>query len=253
MQDHLPTISLFKPKKSCNRTVMKKELISYVSDLHEYHVTDAGPEQVVRFRISGEQMCDLRNSFFTFEMKTNAWTSMLPPTIGTAGLVSKLVIRLPHSGNQIIESIDSYHTLATCMSLCTVSPAQRDAKWHHGCITDKAKARGYLNANSGGYRLFHLNLTASGIFQNETMLPLMLLNGVQVEITLEKPTRALIYDREQEAKFGADGTGVDLGVDKDGLEYLSKNHKDETLAAADYHMQFQWPAPDGAKSGGLSL
>ena len=85
------------------------------------------------------------------------------------------------------------------------------------------------------------------------MLPLMLLNGVQVEITLEKPTRALIYDREQEAKFGADGTGVDLGVDKDGLEYLSKNHKDETLAAADYHMQFQWPAPDGAKSGGLSL
>ena len=64
MQDHLPTISLFKPKKSCNRTVMKKELISYVSDLHEYHVTDAGPEQVVRFRISGEQMCDLRNSFF---------------------------------------------------------------------------------------------------------------------------------------------------------------------------------------------
>ena len=45
------------------------------------------------------------------------------------------------------------HLGATCMSLCTVSPAQRDAKWHHGCITDKAKARGYLNANSGLVRV----------------------------------------------------------------------------------------------------
>ena len=74
---------------------------------------------------------------------------------------------------------------------------------------------------------------------------LMLLNGVQVEITLEKPTRALIYDREQEAKFGADGTGVDLGVDKDGLEYLSKNHKDETLAAVAAYYDRPLPVKPG--------
>ena len=88
LQEELPRASLYKTRSSVNKTVQKREIIKYVSDQPSYEVRDGFPMKA-RFRISGECCADMRNSYFTMQLKTNKWTAHLPPS-GVTALVKQV-------------------------------------------------------------------------------------------------------------------------------------------------------------------
>ena len=207
LQEELPRASLYKTRGSVNKTVQKREIIRYTSDLPTYEVRD-GMEAKARFRISGECCADMRNSFFTLRLKTNKWTAHLPST-GVTSIVKKVEISFPYAGNQILESVDHYNTLASMIMVLNCSPEQRDSNWYAAQIDNPRKARSYLLAE-GGWKTLLFNLNVLGIFSQQEMLPLFILNGIDITITFASPTEAFQYDPANETALATDfGGGAD--------------------------------------------
>ena len=204
LQEELPRASLYKTRSSVNKTVQKREIIKYVSDQPSYEVLDGFPMKA-RFRISGECCADMRNSYFAMQLKTNKWTAHLPPS-GVTALVKQVEISFPHAGNQVLESVSDYNTLAAMIQSIDMSPAQRDSNWYAAQINDPRKARSYLLAE-GGYKTLVFNLNVLGIFSQEKLLPLFVLNGLDITIHFEEPTRCFQYDRAVEEALATDVGG----------------------------------------------
>ena len=204
LSDALPRRSVFKGVASANSTVRKRELVEFHARTPSTTVKTM--EQDVEFLISGECLLDGRASFFSLDLKTNAFTAVL--SNGVSSLIKRVQVKLPSNSNQVVEDIQQYNYLDSIISLVNTDENTLKSKWNSGSIAalDNRTAEGlgrsarFLNLNKGGYRKLTFALTLSAIFGGklEQYIPLFLLNGLSLTITLALPTEAFRYDEEQE-------------------------------------------------------
>ena len=243
LQEIVPRAAIYKgTNKSIDSTVHKVEYVTYPSNLS--HVLEVGPgssEQKVHFHISGNCLLDGKNSYFSIQLKTNKWTSCLSGDI--TSLFKRVTISLPSSGNQILEDIQEYNVLSSMVQYLSASSEDLESNWYSGQSSmfgntreeNLETSRLDLNWNAGtdGWRTYTFALNLSGLLQHSLYLPLFLLNGIKVELTMSSAAEALHWDPENESDWesilGAVNHRIPLSEDDiegmDGKDTLSKQLK----------------------------
>ena len=230
LKDALPRRSLFKVGSTANATVKKRELIEWHSKQPETHVTTH--EKVVDFHISGDCLVDGRNSYFSLELAANSFTAVLSNDI--TSIIKNIKILLPSNGNLVLERIDNYNALAAMLNIVhRTGKEEATSKWFSGAnigidnFNEETlpRKRRFLHLNEGGWRTFTFQLHLSSIMNKlEQYLPLFLLNGIHLQITLATPTTAWKFDPAKEQSW------KDVF---DGIEGLMTGDEYEALPDAD--------------------
>ena len=211
LQEIVPRAAIYKgTNKSIDSTVHKVEYVTYPSNLsHVLEVGSSSSEQKVHFHISGNCLLDGKNSYFSVQLKTNKWTSCLSGDI--TSLFKRVTISLPSSGNQILEDIQEYNVLSSMVQYLSASAEDLDSNWYSGQSSmfgntreeNMERSRLDLNWNAGtdGWRTYTFALNLSGLLQHSLYLPLFLLNGIKVELTMSSTTEALHWDPQNESDW----------------------------------------------------
>ena len=211
LQEIVPRAAIYKgTNKSIDSTVHKVEYVTYPSNLsHVLEVGTSSSEQKVFFHVSGNCLLDGKNSYFSIQLKTNKWTSCLSGDI--TSLFKRVTISLPSSGNQILEDIQEYNVLSSMIQYLSGSVEDLKSNWYSGQASmignthenDMESSRVDLNWNAGtdGWRTYTFALNLSGLLQHSLYLPLFLLNGIRIELTMASATEALHWDSENESDW----------------------------------------------------
>ena len=210
IKPHVPRQAIFKSAKNSSTIVQRRELIEYpaVALSQTVEVGENDSNKKITFNISGDALVDGRESFFSVKLKTNKWTAHLSSDV--TSIIKRVTISLPHNQNLILEDISDYNTLASICHFCSADDSQLEANWYSGMNSlskfnrngGASAARRFLTIHEEGeFRtcLFQLNL--SGILSSETYIPLVLLNGIKIDIHLETATNAFHYDPSNEQSF----------------------------------------------------
>ena len=233
LQEIVPRAAIYKgTNKSVDNTVHKVEYVTYPSNLS--HVLEVGPtssDHRVFFHISGNCLLDGKNSYFSVQLKTNKWTSCLSGDISS--IFKRLTISLPSSGNQILEDIQEYNVLSNMIQYLNGSAEDLETNWYSGQTSmlgntheDNMEAsRLDLNWNAGteGWRTYTFALNLSGLLQHSLYLPLFLLNGIKVELTMASATEAFHWDPSNESDWRTILESVNhrLPLSEDDIEGMS--------------------------------
>ena len=233
LQEIVPRAAIYKgTNKSVDSTVHKVEYVTYPSNLsHVLEVGSTSSDHKVFFHISGNCLLDGKNSYFSVQLKTNKWTSCLSGDISS--IFKRLTISLPSSGNQILEDIQEYNVLSNMIQYLNGSAEDLETNWYSGQTSmlgntheDNMEAsRLDLNWNAGteGWRTYTFALNLSGLLQHSLYLPLFLLNGIKVELTMASATEAFHWDPSNESDWRTILESVNhrLPLSEDDIEGMS--------------------------------
>jgi len=207
---HIPKKAIFKHGKSDSTIIQKRELIEYPATALSQTVTvgENDENKSITFNVSGDAMIDGRESYFSVKMNTNKWTAHLSGDI--TSIVKRVIVSLPSNSNLILEDISDYNTLQSICHLANANDDQFDSSWVSGLNSmsnfnkknGANQARRYLNLHEeGDARTMVFQLSLSGILSSESYIPLVLLNGIKIQIFLERAGKCLLYDPADEANF----------------------------------------------------
>jgi len=173
---------------------------------HVLEIGTASSEQKMHFHVSGNCLLDGKNSYFSIQLKTNKWTSCLSGDISS--LFKRLTISLPSSGNQILEDIQEYNVLSSMIQYMSGSDEDLETNWYSGQSSmvgntreeNMETSRLELSWNPGtdGWRTYTFSLNLSGLLQHSLYLPLFLLNGIKIDLTMSSALEALHWDPSNE-------------------------------------------------------
>ena len=210
VKPHVPRQAIFKSAKNASTIIDRRELIEYpaVALSQTVVVGEHDSNKKITFNVSGDALVDGRESFFSVKLKTNKWTAHL--SSDATSIVKRIQISLPHNQNLILEDINDYNTLASICHFASADDTQLDSNWYSGMNslskfnkgTGASAARRFLTIHEEGeFRtvLFQLNL--SGILSSSNYIPLVLLNGLKIDIHLESASRAFHYDPANELDY----------------------------------------------------
>ena len=240
---HIPKKAIFKNGKSGSTIIQKRELIEYPATALSQTVTVGEDDQnkSITFHISGDAMVDGRESFFSVKMNTNKWTAYLSGDV--TSIVKRLVISLPSNSNLILEDITDYNTLQSICHVVSANDDQFDCSWSSGLnamsnynkTTGSRNARRFLNLHEEGEaRTLCFQLSLSGILSSENYIPLVLLNGVKIQIFLEKGSKCFHYDASNEADFDSVFAVTDAPFTKQFNTMTDQEKRDVTSALKQY-------------------
>ena len=235
----IPRKAIYKTKGSLSNVIEKKELISYPSNSLSQLVTVGKSDTTKRieFHLSGDCMADFKESYFSIRMRTNKWTSYLSSDI--TSIIRKVQISLPSNNNQILESIDNYNCLQSIVYHCNASDDACESSWNSGLNSmmnfNKAagakQARRFLNFEEKE-RVFTFQLNLSGVLSNANYCPLLLFNGLKIEIFLAPASEALFYKESDEQSFDTVMSCVDAPFKKlwDDMDTAERNAVTQALS-----------------------
>jgi len=206
-EETIPKRAIFKTKGSTNATIDKREQITWPANGSPVIDVPTGVRPpTVQFLLSGEVLLDMGKSFFQLQLKTNTWSAAMNG--GITSLFKSITIKLPSNGNQILEKIENLHILESAIRQIHCDEDSLLCKWNSGdhlYVGDRraenlAGNRRFTNLNKSGYRMFTFQLNASAILgpKMEKYFPLFLMNGVQLEIELNRPEIAFTYNPAEE-------------------------------------------------------
>ena len=211
LQEIVPRAAIYKgTNKSIDSTVHKTEYVTYPSNLsHVLEIGSMSSEQKVHFHISGNCLLDGKNSYFSIQLKTNKWTSCLSGDISS--LFKRLTITLPSSGNQILEDIQEYNVLSSMIQYMSGSDEDLETNWYSGQSSmigntreenmETSRLETNWNAGTDGWRTYTFSLNLSGFLQHSLYLPLFLLNGIKIELTMSSALEAFHWDPSNESDW----------------------------------------------------
>jgi hypothetical protein len=248
----IPRKAIYKTKSSLNNVIEKKELISYPSNSLSQSIT-VGKDDLnkkIEFHLSGDCMADFKESYFSLKMKTNKYTSYLSSDI--TSIISKVQISLPSNNNQILESIDNYNGLQSMLFHCNGSEQSYETSWNSGLNSmmnfnkglGARSARRYMNFESAE-RVFTFQLNLSGVLSNGNYCPLMLFNGLKIELFLAPASEALFYKPSDEASFDSIFDCVDAPFQK---AWGDMDNAEQTFVAQSLSDHLEKPNPPNNKS-----
>jgi len=240
---HIPKKAIFKHGKSDSTIIQKRELIEYPATALSQTVVvgENDTNKSITFHVSGDAMIDGRESFFSVKMNTNKWTAHLSGDI--TSIVKRVIVSLPSNSNLILEDISDYNTLQSICHLANANDDQCESSWASGLNSmsnfnksvGAKSARRYLNLHEEGEtRTFVFNLNLSGILSSESYIPLVLLNGIKIQIFLERAGKCLHYDPADEADFDTVFNKTDAPFTKQYSDMTYQEKTDVTDALKEY-------------------
>lgn len=217
----IPRKAIYKTKGSMNSVIEKKELISYPSNSLSQLVTVGKDDitKVIDFHLSGDCMADFKESYFSIKLRTNKYTAFLSSDI--TSIIKKVQISLPSNNNQILETIDQYHILQSMFYHINGNDNVYESSWNTGLNSmidyNKTKggssARRFLNLDEKD-RTFTFQLNLSGVLSNANYCPLLLFNGLRIQIFLNPASEAFFYRQKDETDFDSVFSVVDAPFKK---------------------------------------
>ena len=278
-QTIIPRKAIYKTKGSTSDVVDKKELIPYHATALSQNLTvgENDSSKKITFQIAGDCFLDGINSFISLGIKTNKYTSYMSSDI--TSIVKRMTISLPSNSNQVLEDINNYNELQAMLHIISGSENGFDSGWHSGLnalsnynkTSGSKSARRFLNlSDEGEFKTLTFQLNLSGILTSENYLPLMLLNGIRIDIYLAPASEAFHYDPVNEdswdsvmdaveTKLAKDYSSLDAGEKKaihDGLSSFTNktnppNDTDAltyTITAPTYHAMTIWTSTSYTQS-----
>jgi len=232
---HVPRKAIYKTPTNSSSVVVRREIIEYpaVALSQMVVVGQDDSNKKITFNISGDAMVDGRESFFSVKLKTNKWTAYLSSDI--TSIIKRVTISLPHNQNLILEDINDYATLSSIIHICSADDNQMNSNWYTGLnslsqfnrSSGASSARRFLSIHEEGeYRTMCFQLNLSGIMSSENYIPLVLLNGLKIDIYLETATNAFHYDAENEKNYETIFSVTDMPFSK---PYTSMTSEEKTL------------------------
>jgi hypothetical protein len=135
-----------------------------------------------------------------------------------------MTISLPANSNQVLEDISSYNELQAMLHIINGCDGGFESNWHSGLnnlsnynkTSGSKSARRFLNlSDEGEFKTLTFQLNLSGILTSENYLPLMLLNGIRIDIYLAPAAEAFHYDPVNEASWETVMEAVETKLIKD--------------------------------------
>ena len=241
-QTVIPRKAIYKTRGSTSDVIEKKELISYPATALSQNLTigENDTNKKIQFLLSGDCFVDGLNSYITVGIKTNKYTAYLSSDISS--IVKRLVISLPSNSNQILEDVQNYNQLQSMLHVINGSEQSFEHNWNSGLNSlssfNKSNgaptARRFLNVHEEGeFRTMTFQLNLSGVLSSDNYLPLMLLNGLKIEIYLASSAEALHYDPANEKDWDTVFKSVDapFGKKYDTMTAEEKTALHEGLSA----------------------
>ena len=234
VKPHVPRQAIFKSAKNNSTIIQRRELIEYpaVALSQTVVVGQDDSNKKITFNISGDALVDGRESFFSVKLKTNKWTAHLSSDI--TSIIKRVTLSLPHNQNLILEDINDYNTLASICHFASADDTQLESNWYSGmnCLAkfnrggSASSARRFLTIHEEkeGYRTLCFQLNLSGIMSSENYIPLVLLNGIKIDIHLETAGNAFHYDADNEKTFESVFAVTDTPFSK-GYTSMSSDEK----------------------------
>ena len=232
---HVPRKAIFKTALNFSSVVVRREIIEYpaVALCQSIVVGENDSNKKITFNISGDALFDGRESFFSVKLKTNKWTAHLSSDI--TSIIKRVTISLPHNQNLILEDINDYATLLSIIHFSSADDTQMLSNWYSGMNSlaqfnrgsGGASGRRFLSIHEEGeYRTMCFQLNLSGVMTSDNYIPLVLLNGIKIDIFLETSTNAFHYDKDNEKNFETVFSVTDTPFTK---PYMSMTTEEKTL------------------------
>ena len=240
----VPRKAVFKVRGNTAGVIDKKELIAYPANALSSHLNVGANDtnKKITFLLSGDCFVDGMESYVSLRLKVNKYTAYLSSDV--TSIVKRLVLSLPSNSNQVLEDINEYATLQSILHQANGSDEAFAANWHSGqnCLANynkesgAASARRFLNmGDEGEYRTLTFQLNLSGILSSQNYLPLMLLNGLKLELHLSSASEAFHYDATKEASWDTVFACVEAPFAKKWSD-MSAAERDAVTAAFSDHL-----------------
>ena len=240
-QTIIPRKAIYKTKGSTSDVLEKRELISYPATALSQNLTvgENDSSKKLTFQIAGDCFLDGMNSFVSLGIKTNKYTSYLSGDVSS--IVKRLVISLPSNSNQVLEDINGYNELQSMLHVINGSESSFESNWNSGMnsllnynkTAGSKSSRRFINlSDEGEFKTLCFQINLSGVLTSPNYLPLMLLNGLRIDIYLAPASEAFHYDPAYESSWDSvlEATETKLNKEYGDMDVAEKDALHNGLA-----------------------